>query len=99
MDRDGEDVLIGQEAVTCNWNGRTATGFARGFKRCLGTESDRAMARVGQRTFTAQDVASLFLGEVVRVLEARFDEELTGLATPSGFYEYTGPDCRRLSGA
>ncbi len=88
MDRNGEDVLIGQEAVTYNWDGR-ATGFAGGFKRWLGTESGRAMARVGGRTFTAQDVASLFVREVVRVLEARFGEEVADLtiATPSGFYE------------
>ena len=88
MDSGGEDVLIGQKAVTYNWDGR-ATGFARGFKRYLGMESGRAMARVGGRVFTAQDVAALFLREVIRTLEARFDEELTDItiATPSGFYE------------
>ncbi len=88
MDSDGEEVLIGQEAVTYNWDGQ-ATGFARGFKRHLGTESGRAMARVGGRTFTAQDVASLFLREVINTLEARFGEEVTDItiATPSGFYE------------
>ena len=32
MDREGEKVLIGQEAVTYNWDGRAA-GFVRGFKR------------------------------------------------------------------
>ena len=88
MDADGGKVLIGQEAVTYNWDGR-ATGFARGFKRHLGMESSRAMARVGGRTFTAHDAASFFLREVVRTLEERFDEEVTDvtIATPSGFYE------------
>ena len=88
MDRDGEKVLIGQEAVTYNWDGRAA-GFVRGFKRYLGMESGRAMARVGGRSFTAQDVASLFLRQVIGTLEARFDEEVTDvtIATPSGFYE------------
>ena len=88
MDSGAEQVLIGQEAVTYNWDGQ-ATGFARGFKRHLGTESGRAMARVGGRTFTAQDVASLFLREVISTLEARFGEEVTDItiATPSGFYE------------
>ena len=52
-------------------------------------ESGRAVARVGGRAFTAQDIASLFLREVIRTLEARFDEEVTDvtIATPSGFYE------------
>ena len=88
MDATGEDVLIGQKAVTYNWDGR-ATGFARGFKRYLGMESGRAMARAGGRIFTAQDVASLFLREVIRTLEARFDEDVADvtIATPSGFYE------------
>ena len=88
MDRDGEQVLIGQAAVTYNWDGR-ATGFAGGFKRYLGTESGRAVARAGGRTFTAQDVAALFLREVIRTLEARFGDEVTDItiATPSGFYE------------
>ena len=47
------------------------------------------MARVGGRTLTAQDVASLFLREAIRTLEARFGEEVTDvtIATPSGFYE------------
>ena len=88
MDRDGGQVLIGQQAVTYNWDGR-ATGFARGFKRYLGLESGRAMARVDGRSFTAQDVASLFVREVISTLESRFGEEVTDvtIATPSGFYE------------
>ena len=88
MDREGAEVLIGQQAVTYNWDGR-ATGFARGFKRHLDTESGRAAARVGGRTFTAQDVASLFLREAVGALETRFGEDVADLtiATPSGFYE------------
>ncbi|WP_419165016.1 Hsp70 family protein [Candidatus Palauibacter sp.] len=88
LDRDGEEVLIGQEAVTYNWDGQAA-GFARGFKRYLDTESGRAVARVGGRIFTAQDVASFFLREVIGKLEAQFGEDITDvtIATPSGFYE------------
>ena len=88
MDTRAEQVLIGQEAVTYNWDGRAA-GFARGFKRYLGTESGRTMARASGRAFTAQDVASLFLREVIGTLEARFGDEVTDItiATPSGFYE------------
>ena len=88
MNDDGSDVLIGQEAVTYNWDGQ-AEGFARGFKRYLGTESQRTMARVGRRGFTAQDVTTFFLRELIEALETRFDEEVTDItiATPSGFYE------------
>ncbi len=88
MDADGEKVLIGQQAVTYNWDGR-ATGFARGFKRHLGTESGRAVARVEGRAFTAQDAASFFLREIIAALETRFGEEVADvtIATPSGFYE------------
>ena len=88
MDSTAQEVLIGQQAVTYNWDGR-AEGFARGFKRHLGMESGRAMARARGRTFSALDVASLFLQEVVAALEARFGEEITDvtIATPSGFYE------------
>ncbi len=88
MDREGEEVLIGQKAVSYNWDGQ-ARGFARGFKRYLGMESGRALARAGGRAFTAEDVASFFLREVMGQLEAQFGEEITDLtiATPSGFYE------------
>ena len=88
MDRGGEEVLIGQQAVSYNWDGQ-ATGFARGFKRYLGMESGRAMARVAGSTFTAQDVASLFLREVIRTLEVHSGEDIADvtIATPSGFYE------------
>jgi molecular chaperone DnaK (HSP70) len=79
---------VGQEAVTYNWDGR-ATGFARGFKRYLGTESQRPMARVAGRTFTARDVAALFLRGLLGRLEAQWGEPVTDLTipTPSGFYE------------
>ena len=97
MDERGEKVLIGQEAVTYNWDGRAA-GFARGFKRHLGMARGRALARVGGRVFTAYDVTSLFLREVVRALEARFDEEVTDvtIATPSGFYETYRAELRTI---
>lgn len=88
MDEDGHDVLIGQEAVSYNWDGQ-ATGFAKSFKRYLGTESHRTMAHVGRRSFTAHDVAELFLRELIKKLEEEFGEEITDItiATPSGFYE------------
>ena len=88
LDPDASTVLIGQEAINYNWDGQ-ATGFARGFKRHLESESQRPMAVVGRTTFTARDVTTLFLRELIRALEAHLGEEVTDLtiATPCGFYE------------
>ena len=85
LDPDASSVLIGQEAINYNWDGQ-ATGFARGFKRYLGSESQRPMAVVGGRTFTARDVATIFLRELIKALEASLGEEVTDLtiATPCG---------------
>jgi molecular chaperone DnaK (HSP70) len=89
MDDAARTVLVGQEAMTYNWDGQ-AKGFARGFKRYLGTESQRPMARVAGRTFTAREVATLFLRELIRRLEAQSGEAVTDLTipTPSGFFEH-----------
>ena len=88
MDTGGDEVPIGQQSVAYNWD-RRAAGFAHGFKRHLGTKSNRAIARVGGNTFTVQDIASRSLREVIRTLEARFGDEVTNItvATPNGFYE------------
>ena len=89
MDEAARSVLVGQEAMTYNWDGQ-ATGFARGFKRHLGAESQRPMARVGGRTFNARDVATLFFRELFRRLEEQSGEAVTDvtIATPSGFFEH-----------
>lgn len=88
MDEAAETVLIGQEAVDYNWDGR-ADGFVAGFKRYLGRESQRPVARVGGRTFTIRDVARLYLRELVNALEERFGEEVRDVtvATPSDAHE------------
>ena len=54
LDTRSESVLIGREAMEYNWDGQ-ATEFARGFKRYLGSESQRAMARVGDTLPRALD--------------------------------------------
>jgi molecular chaperone DnaK (HSP70) len=88
MDDAARSVLVGQEAMTYNWDGQ-ATGFARGFKRYLGTESQRPMARVGGRTFTAREVATFFFRELLQRIEEQAGEAVTDLtiATPSDFFE------------
>ena len=88
MNEDGSDVVIGHKAVTYNWDGQ-AEGFARSFKRHLGTGSQRTIARVGRRAFTAQDMSGFFLRELIHAIETQFDEEVADITitTPSGFYE------------
>lgn len=88
MSTGDEDVLIGQEAVSYNWDGRAA-GFVHGFKRYLGTEGGRTMARVGHRTVSANQAAEIFLRELFRALEETSDRELTDvtIAAPAGVFE------------
>lgn len=88
LDPQGQQVLIGEEALDYNWDG-SASGFASGFKLYLGQESQRPLGRVEQATFTARDMAIFFLRELIRVLEKQFQEKITDLtiATPCGFFE------------
>lgn len=88
LDGRGEKTLIGQEALSYNWDG-SATGFAQGFKSHLSTESSRPMAQVGDTTFTCREVTRLYFSELIRHLESHFREAVTDLtiATPMGFYE------------
>lgn len=88
LDAGGERVLIGQEARTYNWDG-TAEGWAAGFKRHLGREHQRTVARVGNREFTVRDVARLYVRELAEALEGASGEPLTSLtvAVPSDAFE------------
>lgn len=88
LDENCEKVLIGQKALAYNWDGQ-ASGFATGFKRYLGTESQRSLARIGSRTITARDATFLFLKELLGTLEQRFQTRITDLtiAVPPSSYE------------
>jgi len=88
LDPQGEQVIIGEEALDYNWDG-SASGFAMGFKLFLGQESQRPLARVEHSTFTAREVATFFLRELIRALEKQFQERIADLtiATPCGFFE------------
>jgi molecular chaperone DnaK (HSP70) len=88
LDESFSKVLIGQKALAYNWDGQ-ASGFATGFKRFLGTESQRPLAKVGSRTVTARDAAFLFLRELINTLEQRFQTRITDLtiAVPPSSYE------------
>lgn len=88
MDDRAETVLIGQQALEYNWDGR-AEAWASGFKRYLGGEHQRVLARSGKRAFTARDVARLFLRELVAALEEHSGERVADLclAVPSDAFE------------
>lgn len=88
LDERGERVLIGQEARSYNWDG-TADGWAAGFKRYLGREHQRTLARVGARDFTARDVAHLYVRELAAALRAWSGDPVADLtvAVPSDAFE------------
>lgn len=88
LDRRAERVLIGQQALDYNWDGR-APGWAAGFKVHLGREATRPLTRVDGRSFSARDVAALYLRELVGALEAELGERVddVAIATPSGSFE------------
>ena len=97
MDDGAATVLIGQEAVTYNWDGQ-APGFVAGFKRLLGTQSHRTLAQVGRRAITAHDAGALFLRELLTALERESGEQVRDvtIATPAGFYETYRAELREI---
>jgi molecular chaperone DnaK (HSP70) len=88
VDGAGEQILIGQEAVDYNWDGR-ARGWAAGFKRALGRDPSAEMARVGDRRYTARDVARLFVDRLIAAVERTAERPVTDLtiAVPSDAFE------------
>lgn len=88
LDREARSVLIGQAAVDYNWDGR-AEGWATGFKRHLGREHQRTVARVGGRTFTVRDATRLYFRELVAALEQQAGHRVTDVtvAVPCDAFE------------
>lgn len=88
LDHHFKRALIGQKAIAYNWDGQ-ASGFIVRFKRYLGTESQRPMAKIDGKTVTARDAAFLFFRELLKALETEYDEALDDLivAVPCGGYE------------
>jgi molecular chaperone DnaK (HSP70) len=97
LDGRGERVLVGQEAVDYNWDGR-APGWASGFKLHLGRDGQRELARVDGRSFTARDVTTLYLRELIRALEARSGVRVVDvtLATPADAFETYRAELRAI---
>ncbi|MBT8335866.1 MAG: hypothetical protein KJO11_04625, partial [Gemmatimonadetes bacterium] len=78
VDSGGDQVLIGQEAVDYNWDGR-AQGWAGGFKRELSRDPSQELVRIGDRRYTARDVARLFVDRLVDAVERATDQPVADL--------------------
>jgi molecular chaperone DnaK (HSP70) len=97
LDAEARRVLVGQAAVSYNWDG-SSPGYAAGFKRYLGQEDGRVLARVGGRGFSAEEVAALFLEGLMEAAEATVGEEVTDVtfSTPCGSFELYRAQLRRI---
>lgn len=98
MDDRARTVLIGQAALSYNWDG-AAEGFASGFKRYLGREHQRTMARVRGRSFTARDVARLYFRELIDALEEQSGEPVRDvtIAVPCDAFETYRAELRGIT--
>ncbi|HTE17481.1 MAG TPA: Hsp70 family protein [Armatimonadota bacterium] len=81
-------VFIGQQALSRNFDGR-GHGFAQSFKRHLGNQSHRTVARAGNSELSAREVAHLFLKELLTVSAREFHCRVTDLTIPApvGYYD------------
>jgi len=81
-------VLIGQLALDQNFDGQSPS-FAQGFKRFLGGESQRPIARVEHQHFSVREVTRMFLRELLNALRQQSQRRIADLtvAAPVGFYE------------
>jgi molecular chaperone DnaK (HSP70) len=83
-------VLIGQPAISRNYDGRSPA-YAQGFKRRLAFQPHHPALRVGEReTLTVRDVTRLFLREVLQAIrkEHRAPPKDLTIPAPVGYYEH-----------
>jgi molecular chaperone DnaK (HSP70) len=82
------EVFIGQQALNRNLDGRWP-GFARSFKRYLGSQPHRPAARLGTRELSVREVTRWYLQELLRAVRRQRGERVTSLTMPApvGFYE------------
>src|SRR5687768_7196840 len=83
-------VLIGQQAISRNFDGRSPA-FAQGFKRRLAGQPHRPALRVGEReTLSVREVTRLFLRELFAAIRKEFRERPQDVTIPApvGYYEH-----------
>ena len=97
----GEQALIGRQALDAN-DGQTLPGFAPRFKGALARAPLRHLTRMGDRSFTARDVAQHFLRQLlveVRKLTGERVRELVVTAPVDSYETYRAEVagiCQRL---
>src|SRR4051812_45629979 len=83
-------VLIGQQAISRNFDGRSPA-FSQGFKRRLAGQPHYPALRVGEReTVSAREVTRLFLKQLLTAIRREYREKPGDLTipTPVGYYEH-----------
>jgi molecular chaperone DnaK (HSP70) len=83
----GRQALIGRPALEQN-QGPIHPNYAPSFKRFLGGQSLRTLARAGSRTQSARDVARLFLRELLAEIRRATSERLRELTLTSPVEAY-----------
>ncbi|MEZ4469276.1 MAG: Hsp70 family protein [bacterium] len=74
----GRQAAIGREALALN-EGWRSPGFAPSFKGALGRAPHQTLARVRQETYSARDVARIFMRELLRTVAETTGERIRDL--------------------
>ncbi|PIW02114.1 MAG: hypothetical protein COW42_02765, partial [Deltaproteobacteria bacterium CG17_big_fil_post_rev_8_21_14_2_50_63_7] len=84
----GKQALIGRAALELN-EGELQPNFCKSFKHALGVGPLQTVARVGRETFTARDVARLFVRELLAHVKSTTKERVRDLVmtAPVDAYE------------
>jgi molecular chaperone DnaK (HSP70) len=92
------EVVIGQQALNRNLDGRWP-GFARSFKRHLGSQPHRPAARLGMRELSVREVTQRYLHELLRAVRRQSGRRVTCLTMPApvGYYESYRAELQALS--
>jgi molecular chaperone DnaK (HSP70) len=84
----GKRALIGRPALEAN-AGKVHPAFAKTFKPYLAHEASRPLARVGTRTYSAREVAAIYIRELFAALKRKTGERVRDLVitTPVEAFE------------
>jgi molecular chaperone DnaK (HSP70) len=81
-------VLIGQQALNQNYDGRSPA-FAQSFKRFLASQPHRSLVRAGTEELSVREITYLFLRELLKAVRRQLRARFTDLTIPApvGFHE------------
>lgn len=91
-------VLIGQQALSRNFDGRSPA-FAQSFKPRLADEPHRPILKVGSQEISVREVTHLFLRELVQAAGRQFQTKITDLTIPApvGYFEHYRAELQSLA--